>query len=181
MEYIMSPSFAKKSSENTHRYISPSVLISITSLATRNSNRAQMSVYYYEPFFSISDVSRLIDDAFSTHASLTQQLARATSANTTNEANEQRSLARGFQPRLDIHESGETGLVTATFELPGLKREDVTIDVQENRLVVSGTQTLAKDTEDAGFVHRERRTGRFSRTLPLPAGTKVGSLRLLCL
>ncbi|KAI5118579.1 hypothetical protein M0805_004195 [Coniferiporia weirii] len=136
-----------------------------------------MSVYYYEPFFSISDISRLIDDAFSSHSSLTQQLTRATGTSTNTEANGQRSLAQGFQPRLDIHESGETGFVTATFELPGLKREDVTIDVQENRLVVSGTQTVAKDAEDAGYVHRERRIGRFSRTLPLPAGTKPDDIK----
>lgn len=136
-----------------------------------------MSVYYYEPFFSINDISRLFDDAFSSRGGSPsqQQLQRTTSGTGGDTTELQRSIARGFQPRLDIHESRDSGLVTATLELPGLKREDVAIDVQENRLVVSGTQTFAKDVEESGYVHRERRTGRFSRTLPLPAGTKVSS------
>ena len=87
----------------------------------------------------------------------------------------ERSLARGFTPRMDIHESPEQNVVTATFELPGLTRENVNIDIQNGRLVVSGEQTISKDVEEKGFVHRERQTGRFSRTLPLPTGTKVST------
>ncbi|PAV22864.1 small heat shock [Pyrrhoderma noxium] len=123
-----------------------------------------MSVYYYEPFFSFNDISRFFDDALSS--------PRGSSGQVATKGDSERSIARGFQPRLDIHESPEQNLVTATFDLPGLKKEDVNIDVHNGRLVVSGEQTLSNDVEEKGYVHRERQYGRFSRSLPLPSGTK---------
>jgi len=129
-----------------------------------------MSVYYYEPFFSFNDFHRLFDDAWSSRgASGDRQLQRTDSG--------QNQVARGFQPKMDIHESAEANTVTATIELPGLKKEDVTIDVRNNRLVVSGESTISKGTNENGFVHRERQTGKFSRTLPLPAGTKPTDIK----
>ena len=78
---------------------------------------------------------------------------------------------------MDIHENAEQNVVTATFELPGLKKEDVNIDIRNNRLVISGETTHSKDFEDNGYVHRERSIGKLSRTLPLPSGTKVNFMR----
>ncbi|KAJ8591007.1 hypothetical protein M405DRAFT_895147 [Rhizopogon salebrosus TDB-379] len=40
--------------------------------------------------------------------------------------------------QMDLHENPETKTVTATMELPGLKSEDIAIEVQGNRLIVSG-------------------------------------------
>ena len=79
--------------------------------------------------------------------------------------------------RLDLHESKDTNTVTATFELPGLKSEDVTIDVHHNRVTVSGESNTSNDREEDGYAVRERHYGKFSRILQLPFGTKVGSLR----
>lgn len=64
--------------------------------------------------------------------------------------------------------------MTATFELPGLKSEDVAIDVHNNRLTVSGESATSSDREEGGYVVRGRQYGRFSRALQLPFGTKVG-------
>ena len=63
--------------------------------------------------------------------------------------------------------------MTATFELPGLTSEDVAIDVHQNRLTVSGESTVSESEEGRDYVVRERRSGKFSRTLQLPFGTKV--------
>ncbi|KAL5494631.1 hypothetical protein ACEPAI_92 [Sanghuangporus weigelae] len=120
-----------------------------------------MSLSLYDPLFSFNDVWRLFDDALPT---TNQQVARRDAG--------ERSLARGFTPRVDIHESPEQNRVTATFELPGLTRDDVKIEIQNGRLVISGEQTISKDVEEKGFVHRERNYGRFSRAVPVPQGTK---------
>ena len=48
-------------------------------------------------------------------------------------------------------------------------------DIRDNNLVVSGEFTQTSNVEQNGYVHRERSTGKFSRSLPLPSGTKVGS------
>ena len=77
--------------------------------------------------------------------------------------------------RLDLHESKDTNTVTATFELPGLTSERVAIDVHQNRLTVSGESARSDSQEERKYVVHERRSGKFSRTLQLPFGTKVSS------
>ena len=75
---------------------------------------------------------------------------------------------------MDLFEAQEGNLVTATFELPGLTSEDVAIDVQENRLTISGNAGVrAHGTQEEGYAVRERQLGKFSRTLQLPVGTRV--------
>ena len=74
---------------------------------------------------------------------------------------------------MDVHEDKEKNLVTATFELPGINKQDVTIDIHNNHLTVSGETKFESDRDENGFVVRERRFGRFSRTLPVPEGVKV--------
>ena len=74
---------------------------------------------------------------------------------------------------MDLHEDSESNTVTATFELPGLKKEDVHIDVHHGHLSVSGETSQASEKEDDGYAIRERRFGKFSRTLKLPQGVKV--------
>ena len=71
--------------------------------------------------------------------------------------------------------------MTATFELPGLRKEDVEIQVHNNRLTVSGESSTSEELDSEGYAVRERRYGRFSRTLPLPTGTKVRNCRVILL
>ena len=74
---------------------------------------------------------------------------------------------------MDIHENAENNLVTATFELPGLKKEDVKIDVHNDRLLVSGETSTTNENHDKGYTVRERSFGKFSRSIALPQGVKV--------
>lgn len=77
---------------------------------------------------------------------------------------------------MDVHEDTKSNLVTATFELPGLNKENVHIDVHNNLLTVSGESKIASDHEENGYAVRERRFGKFSRSIPLPQGIKVSWL-----
>ena len=74
---------------------------------------------------------------------------------------------------MDLHEDAEKNLVTAVFELPGLAKENVQIDVRDHVLNVSGESTVSSERDEKGYAVRERRFGRFSRSLPLPQGVKV--------
>ena len=76
-------------------------------------------------------------------------------------------------PRLDLQENPDTNVVTAKFELPGIKRDDVNIDIQNDRLSVSGKTSADETREEGNYVVRERTYGEFSRTLSLSPGTKV--------
>jgi len=74
---------------------------------------------------------------------------------------------------MDLHEDSAKNLVTASFELPGLQKEDINIDVHNNRLSVSGESKMSKNYDEHGWAVCERRFGKFSRTLQLPQGVKV--------
>ena len=76
-----------------------------------------------------------------------------------------------------MHEDKEKNVVTATFELPGVGKEHVSSDVHNNVLTVSGETKSETDRDEGGFVLRERRFGRFSRSLPVPQGIKVSNPR----
>jgi HSP20 family protein len=78
---------------------------------------------------------------------------------------------------MDLHEDSQNNLVVATFELPGLAKESVQIDVDvvKHRLSISGEHNTSerKGDKEKGFSVRERRYGKSSRGLPLPHGGKV--------
>ena len=71
-----------------------------------------------------------------------------------------------WAPALDVHEDKEK--FTVNLELPGLKREDISVHLEDGSLVISGerkAETVSEGTE----VHRqERHCGKFSRALTLP-------------
>lgn len=73
---------------------------------------------------------------------------------------------------MDIRE-GENNTITATFELPGLKKEDVNIQLHNSRLTVSGETNASAEREKDGFFVRERSFGKFERSLRLGQGVKV--------
>jgi HSP20 family protein len=73
---------------------------------------------------------------------------------------------RGWDPIRDIHETADHYVVTA--ELPGLRREDVHLHVEDGRLTLEGVRRDMVGTCEQ--YHRvERGHGAFSRTFQLPA------------
>ncbi|KAJ8501619.1 hypothetical protein ONZ45_g12089 [Pleurotus djamor] len=123
-----------------------------------------MSLYFYEPF---SDFDRLFDEAFNARAS-GQPRQRQVAANT---------VPPVLRPRMDLHEDSEKNLVTAAFEFPGLKKEDVHIDLHNGRLTVSAETSTSSEKNEDGYAVRERRFGKFARTLQLPQGIQEGDIK----
>ena len=78
---------------------------------------------------------------------------------------------------MDIHYDKATNNVNVTFDLTGLQKEDVSIDVHNNVLVVSGENKVSSARTEGGYVVRERRHGKFARSLSLPQGLKVSRSR----
>ncbi|TFY74207.1 hypothetical protein EWM64_g9805 [Hericium alpestre] len=130
-----------------------------------------LAQFFYEPFYSLSDFDKLFDEAFSVRAG-NGQLQRREGRRNVGEAG-----SRFLRPRMDVHEDTQSNTVTATFELPGLKKEDVQIDVHNNALTVSGETKVSSERDEKGYAVRERRFGKFSRTLPVPQGIKVDEIK----
>jgi len=84
------------------------------------------------------------------------------------------SPLRAWAPALDVHEDKDGFTISA--ELPGMKREDIEVSVQEGALVISGERQEEKVNEGTEVHRQERYFGRFSRALTLPtavAGDRV--------
>ncbi|PPQ76230.1 hypothetical protein CVT26_008582 [Gymnopilus dilepis] len=118
------------------------------------------SVFFYEPFY---DFDRFFEEAFSP----SRQVATRSGNNGQGDG-----AVRSFRPRMDLHEDNEKNLVTATFEFPGATKDNVQIDVQNGKLTVSAETKQSTDLNENGYAVRERRFGKFSRTLQLPQGVK---------
>ena len=78
---------------------------------------------------------------------------------------------------MDLHEDAEKNVVTATFEFPGVKKEDIQLEVQNGRLTVGAETKADEERNENGYAVRERRYGKWSRTLQLPTGVKVSNSR----
>lgn len=75
-----------------------------------------------------------------------------------------------WTPASDIYET-ESGYVIA-IDLPGINREALEIDIDDNRLVVKGTRPIAESRQ-----HRsERPRGKFLRTYSVPASVDQGRI-----
>jgi HSP20 family protein len=69
-------------------------------------------------------------------------------------------------PALEFREDKDNFLIRA--ELPGLKREDIDVSLQNDALVISGERKI-EEVEEGVEVHRqERYYGKFQRVLTLP-------------
>lgn len=71
--------------------------------------------------------------------------------------------ARAFAPAVDVFEDGDAIFVQA--ELPGLRLEDVTVNVENDVLTLSGER---KSEREEGHHVRERWYGAFARSFKLP-------------
>ncbi|HEV8428652.1 MAG TPA: Hsp20/alpha crystallin family protein [Pyrinomonadaceae bacterium] len=75
-----------------------------------------------------------------------------------------------WTPAADIYET-ETSYLIA-MDLPGIDREALEIDVDENRLIVRGTRPISESKQ-----HRsERPRGKFLRTFSVPGSVDQGTI-----
>ncbi len=63
------------------------------------------------------------------------------------------------------------GQFVVRADLPGLRREDVKIEVTDDSIVLQGERRQEHEEEKEGFYRSERSYGSFYRVIPLPPGT----------
>lgn len=82
--------------------------------------------------------------------------------------------SRTWLPAIDIFESDDAFVATA--DLPGLKKDDIDISIEDSVLTVSGERKFDESQETGSFRRVERSYGTFRRSFTLPRGvdsTKV--------
>jgi HSP20 family protein len=75
---------------------------------------------------------------------------------------------RAWTPAIDVVR--EDGHLVVRADIPGIKPEEVKIEVENDILTVSGEHAESKEEKDKHYVRRERRYGSFSRSMALPGG-----------
>jgi HSP20 family protein len=78
---------------------------------------------------------------------------------------------RELVPALDLYTTPES--VIAKVALPGVKAEDVDVVIADDVVTVKGSFKEAKETTEAGYIHKELSRGSFSRSFSLPTTVKA--------
>lgn len=76
------------------------------------------------------------------------------------------SAAAQFNPELNV--SSDDQCYYISLEAPGLEKDDIDIEIRDNRLVISGHKDGREESKDQHFYRIERRYGAFQRVLALP-------------
>jgi len=76
-----------------------------------------------------------------------------------------------WAPPVEVRES--EGNLVISAELPGLNKEDVKVEVNEDALVIQGERKRGWEEERGGVHRSERFYGSFYREIPLPEGAKA--------
>src|SRR3954454_8833422 len=116
-----------------------------------------MSMVRWEPLRELtalqSDMNRLFNSAFAGPATGGQQR---------------------WLPAMDLMETPGDYILRA--DLPGLKLEDVSLEIEDTVLTVSGERKLESETDGGGYHRLERAFGAFSRKLTLPKGVEADAV-----
>jgi HSP20 family protein len=74
--------------------------------------------------------------------------------------------AQARQPFIDIIDGDKE--IIATAEIPGLEKEDISINLTTDRLEISAETKKEEKKEEEGYLYRERHSGRYYRAVSLP-------------
>jgi HSP20 family protein len=76
-----------------------------------------------------------------------------------------------WAPSVEVAERG--GKLVIRADLPGLTRNDVKVEVRDDRLCIQGERRQERESKGKGFFRSERSYGSFYREVPIPEGANV--------
>lgn len=103
-------------------------------------------------------INRAFDDAFGKDAESEGDLAKC-----------------AWRPVVDIFDAGDGLKIKA--ELPGVAKEDVTVELRDNILTLKGERSCDSDLCEDDYYRKERCHGTFLRTFRLPFYAEPGDIR----
>ncbi|CAH1418185.1 unnamed protein product [Lactuca virosa] len=87
-----------------------------------------------------------------------------------------RATVRETTPRVDWKETPAAHIFTV--DLPGLKKEEVKVEVEEGRILqISGERSSEKEEKTDKWHRVERSSGKFQRSFRLPENAKVDEMK----
>jgi HSP20 family protein len=89
-------------------------------------------------------------------------------------AEEEDLSATAWAPPVDIFETEDKVVLKA--ELPGLRKEDIEIQVRDNTLTLKGEKKFEKEVKEESYHRVERAYGSFQRSFTLPSTIKQDAI-----
>ncbi|KIM11903.1 MAG: heat-shock protein Hsp20 [Sulfuricurvum sp. PC08-66] len=71
-----------------------------------------------------------------------------------------------FKPLVNTRETDKAFFIDV--DVPGIKKEEISIDIKEGRLTISGERNFKEEVKEEDFYKVETRFGKFARTFSLP-------------
>lgn len=81
-------------------------------------------------------------------------------------------------PSMDLSETDKN--IEIKMDVPGLKPDEIQVELQGNTLVVSGEHKEEKETKEKSFHRVERNSGKFYRAVTLPCAVQQGTVDAVC-
>jgi HSP20 family protein len=132
---------------------------------SRNLRRSDMAIVRWDPFREVVALQNRLNSLF-------QDYSRG-------QGNETEALsAASFAPPVDIYED-EHKLVLK-LEVPGVKQEDLDIQVEGRTLTVRGERKFSSEEKEENFHRVEHRYGTFSRSFTLPNTVDADNVKATC-
>lgn len=114
----------------------------------------------FNPFAEINEMRRNFEQ-------LNNMLARTDST--------EKNVFTSFTPAVNTRE-GEFAY-HVEVDLPGVKKEDIDINVQDNIVTLSGERRINKELKEDDYYKVESSYGKFERSFSLPENTDVENIR----
>lgn len=83
-----------------------------------------------------------------------------------------------FQPQIDVSESDDA--IQVHVDLPGIKPEEVDVEVRGNVLQITGDRKEEREEKGKTWHRTERRVGRFARAMTLPCAVQEDKVQAEC-
>ena len=80
-----------------------------------------------------------------------------------------------WTPGIDVFE--KDGRLITRIDLPGMKKEDVKVEVTDGHLAISGERKSEAEEKKENYYRCEREYGSFYRAVPLPPGAKLEDVK----
>jgi HSP20 family protein len=113
-----------------------------------------MELVRWEPFAGLGNIRSVFNDFFDENFGRSWTEPRVST----------------WYPAVDVLESKDSYLIRA--ELPGMKREDIKVEVKDGILVLSAERKSEKPAEGVEYRHVERVEAKFWRSFSLPETVK---------
>jgi HSP20 family protein len=72
-----------------------------------------------------------------------------------------------WNPAVDLYEKDDHFVIKA--ELPGVDKKNISIDLKDRMLTISGERSYENEAKEENYYRRERSYGKFQRAFTLPA------------